>query len=190
MKVRPKAVEANILLATLLEKLNRPQDALQHYKIALSSEPNQPHILLKSKFFFSIMAVKIHNFVRVAIFSKLFLIKILKFVQKVCELLANEEIEIEFMDGQKYLEKAKIYYPNDKRIFNLRERLSTMSSDNPEEIKNLYLSELTYNPTNFNVQIRYIKLLIDRLDEPITAFNRVLDIEKKAYPEYYNNLQW
>lgn len=79
------------------------------------------------------------------------------FVFVVCEVLADDEVDIDPGRAKYWCEKAEATFPRHPITFRLRERLVTVSNPDPEALIKLLTAELTVRPKDATLQCRLLK---------------------------------
>ncbi|XP_044766754.1 E3 SUMO-protein ligase RanBP2-like isoform X2 [Coccinella septempunctata] len=110
-------------------------------------------------------------------------------ILKVCELLANDEMDFDVTSAKYFCELAENVDPNNPSIYNLKEKLIMSEQNNPESVIDLLLKELETRPTDIFLRVRLLRNFVqnNKINE---AYKHVHDIEEKNLSAFSNNLTW
>lgn len=106
----------------------------------------------------------------------------------ICELLVDDDMELESGHAQYWCEKAEATFPKHPITFKLREKLITMSNSDPEALIKLLNTEMAVRPKDVTLHIRLIKhyLHTNQLKE---AFDHACIVEYSCNA-FVNSITW
>lgn len=88
-----------------------------------------------------------------------------------------------------WCEQAQLLDPQNPAVFNLRERLVASESNNPDDFRKLYLSELEQRPTDVGLRVRLLHHMLQN-NQITEAYKHVSEIEQKNLPIFASHLAW
>lgn len=107
----------------------------------------------------------------------------------VCELLLSNDVKLDQAHVKYYCDKAQSIEPHNPIVFNLKEKLMSSSSKNPQEITQLFLREIETRPNDLPMLgVRLLRHLLDN-NLILEAYKQVLNFQNKG-EEFSRNLQW
>lgn len=107
----------------------------------------------------------------------------------VCELLANDTVNLDISTAKFFCEKAQGIDPHNPFVFTLKERIMNLESTNPNDVTKLLLNELETRPTDVSLRIRLLKHFLQN-NQLKDAYKHAADIEEKSLSIFLNNLSW
>ncbi|CAH1962372.1 unnamed protein product [Acanthoscelides obtectus] len=109
-------------------------------------------------------------------------------ILKVCELLASADEEMNQQSAKCYLSLAQTIDPYNPVVYQLKEKLITTESKDPEQETQLLMKELENRPLDVNLRCKILKLFIlhNKIKE---AYKHITDIEQKNL-DIFNNITW
>lgn len=112
------------------------------------------------------------------------------FVFVVCELLADDEVDIDPGRAKYWCEKAEATFPRHPITFRLRERLVTISNPDPEALIKLLTAELTVRPKDATLHCRLLKHY-QHTNQIKQAFEHSFNVEFGWKTNHFsNNYMW
>ncbi|KAF5296161.1 hypothetical protein FQA39_LY12615 [Lamprigera yunnana] len=111
-------------------------------------------------------------------------------VLKICELLSlSDNITIDTYTVRHFCDKAQRIDPHNIIVYNLKERLVSIESQDPNDVTKLLLTELETRSTDVHLRVRLLRHLL--LNNQIAeAYKHASDIEWKSLPIFLNSLSW
>ncbi|KAG7199455.1 hypothetical protein KM043_014081 [Ampulex compressa] len=110
-------------------------------------------------------------------------------VLKVCELLADMEVNMDVNRVRYWVERADKQFPHHPIVFQLKEKMITVErpNDNNEDLEALIASELSARPTDVHLRVKLLKHYAakHKLDD---AYNHIANVEA-AYG-HRNSIVW
>lgn len=106
----------------------------------------------------------------------------------VCELLADQDVQIEPGRANYWCEKAEAIFPRNPTTFRLREKLVSLSNTDPEVLIQLLKAELTVRPKDAALHARLLKHYINKNNYK-EAFEHSCQIEFST-DNFINNYSW
>ncbi|KAK9885831.1 hypothetical protein WA026_013702 [Henosepilachna vigintioctopunctata] len=110
-------------------------------------------------------------------------------VLKVCELLADDDSNLDVVGAKYFCELAENIDPNNPSIYNLKEKLILNKERNPDEVIKLLLKELESRPTDMNIRIRLLRNFVQN-NKIHEAYKHIHDIEERNLPSFSNSSTW
>nr|XP_034186328.1 ranBP2-like and GRIP domain-containing protein 4 [Osmia lignaria] len=110
-------------------------------------------------------------------------------ILKVCELLADSDVNIDMNKIKYWVERADKKFPHHPVVFQLKEKMLTLEkpNGNDEDLEKLITSELSVRQTDVHLQVKLLKHYIgnNRLED---AYNHAVGIE--ATHSHRNSIIW
>lgn len=110
-------------------------------------------------------------------------------VVKVCELLASDDVNLDFSGAKYFCERAQAFDPHSPVVFALKEKLIASEAKNPNDVTRFLLTELETRPTDVRLRIRLLKHLLQN-NQLKEAYKHASEIEEKNLSIFCNNLSW
>ncbi|XP_066138982.1 E3 SUMO-protein ligase RanBP2 isoform X1 [Euwallacea fornicatus] len=110
-------------------------------------------------------------------------------VLKVCELLTQDDLDIEISEAQYFCDLAQSLDPQNPIVSNLKEKIITSNSQDPNETSKFLLKELENRPTDVNLRVRLLKHLLET-NKVKDAYKHASDIEQKKLDIFDDSIAW
>ncbi|XP_058807194.1 E3 SUMO-protein ligase RanBP2-like isoform X2 [Phymastichus coffea] len=110
-------------------------------------------------------------------------------ILKVCELMADYDIEIDVNRAKYWIERADKLFPKNKIVFQLKEKILSIErpTNNTEDLENLIKAELSVRPTDVQLRVKLLKHYMEK-NKMDDAYKHAVDVERTNI--HRNNLIW
>ncbi|XP_030766010.1 E3 SUMO-protein ligase RanBP2 [Sitophilus oryzae] len=110
-------------------------------------------------------------------------------VIKVCELMAQHDVEVDNARARYFCDLAQSLDPQNPVILSLKEKIITNDGKDPKEVSQFLIKELEIRPTDLNLRVRLLKHFLQN-NMIKEAFKHASDIEEKKLDLFDNSLPW
>ncbi|CAH1128711.1 unnamed protein product [Ceutorhynchus assimilis] len=110
-------------------------------------------------------------------------------VLKVCELMAQDDVDVEKSGAQYFHDLAQSFDPRNPIVSNLKEKLISNGSKDPNEISQFLLKELENRPTDVNLRVKLLKHFLEN-NMIKEAYKHAYDIEQKKLGIFDSSIAW
>ncbi|XP_060534737.1 E3 SUMO-protein ligase RanBP2 [Cylas formicarius] len=110
-------------------------------------------------------------------------------IMKVCQLMAEDDVELDQSGARYFCELAQTLDPRDPAIFTLKERLVACESDDPREVTRFLLAELENRPGDVALRVRLMRHYL-RNDMIAEAYEHAADVEERQLGDFHASPAW
>nr|XP_022905835.1 ranBP2-like and GRIP domain-containing protein 4 isoform X1 [Onthophagus taurus] len=110
-------------------------------------------------------------------------------IMKVCELLANENVNFDVSSARFFCERAQSIDPNNPLICTLKEKLIMLEGKDPDDVSRLLKKELEARPTDIDIQVRLLRHFLQN-NQIKEAYKHAYEIEHANLSVFIKSFKW